>query len=269
MQQYLNLLEDILVNGERRQNRTGIDTIEVFDRHLCFDMSEGFPLLTTKKLHVKSILYELLFFVNGMTDNKWLLDHGCTIWQEWQKPNGDLGPIYGYQWRHWQTVDSLGRSIEVDQLAELIDKLKNHPNDRRQIVTAWHPGQIKDMALPPCHWSFSTYVTNNGHLNLKWHQRSVDTFLGLPFNIASYAFLLHMLCKLTGLKPGKLYADLDCVHLYINHLKQARTQLSRTPVALPTLTIVGEQSKIEDFKYKDFIINDYNPMPGIKADVAV
>lgn len=269
MKQYLDIITDVLIHGEHRPNRTGIDTIELFNRQFSFDMSTGrFPLLTTKKLHLKSIIYELLFFVNGRSNNKWLNEHGVTIWDEWAKPGGDLGPIYGVQWRSFTGVDALGHIIAVDQLNELIDKLRNNPYDRRQIVSAWNPCQIPDMALPPCHWSFQTYVHNDGRLDLTWNQRSVDCGLGLPYNIASYAILLLMLCEVSNLKPGTLYGNLGCTHIYENHIEQLKMQVGRDCRELPKMN-VQHRDNIEDFVYEDFELIGYEPYPHIKMDVAV
>lgn len=269
MKQYLDILQNILDNGEKREDRTGVGTIEVFDEHFKFDMSTGyFPLLTTKKLHLKSVIYELLFFVNGRRDNTWLKEHGVKIWSPWERQNGDLGPVYGVQWRSFTGVDDIGRVRVVDQLAELIEKIKNNPYDRRQIVTAWNTCQLDDMVLPACHFMFSTYCHNDGRLTLKWRQRSCDTPIGIPFNIASYAILLLMLCEVTGRKPGYLIGDFDCAHIYLNQLDGVKEQLSRTPRELPKMN-VKHRDNIEDFVYEDFELIGYEPYPHIKMDVAV
>jgi thymidylate synthase len=284
MKQYLDLMQEVLRNGVARIDRTGTGTTEIFDAKLVFDMADGFPLMTTKFVSFKSVLTELKFFVLGLTNNNWLLERGCTIWNEWAKPDGELGPIYGYQWRHWRNVKvndyvnvpDVGCGVQqgtfvqtqFDQLADLLHKLKHNPYDRRLLVSAWNPGEISEMALPPCHYAFSCYVTNDGRLNLKWHQRSCDLFLGIPYNIASYAILLHVLAFLAGLKPGLLISDLDCVHIYNNHNMQVATQLAREPYALPEFRITKLDS-LDDIDNIQYELIGYQYHPSIKADVSV
>lgn len=229
-----------------------------------FNLSEGFPLLTTKKLHLKSIIYELLWFIKGDTNIKYLNDHGVSIWDEWADENGELGPVYGAQWRRWKTAD--GR--EIDQLSELMEQLKNNPNSRRLIISAWNVGEIEKMALPPCHSLFQFYVAE-GRLSCQLYQRSADTFLGVPFNIASYALLTMMIAKVLGLQPGDFVHTLGDTHIYLNHFEQVKEQLGRTPRSLPKMIIEGDQKSIFDFKYEDFKLVDYNPYPSIKAPIAV
>ena len=229
-----------------------------------FNLSEGFPLLTTKKLHLKSIIYELLWFIKGDTNIKYLNDHGVSIWDEWADENGELGPVYGAQWRRWKTAD--GR--EIDQLSELMEQLKNNPNSRRLIISAWNVGEIEKMALPPCHSLFQFYVAE-GRLSCQLYQRSADTFLGVPFNIASYALLTMMIAKVLGLQPGDFVHTLGDSHIYLNHFEQVKEQLGRTPRSLPKMIIEGDQKSIFDFKYEDFKLVDYNPYPSIKAPIAV
>ena len=261
--QYLNLLRDILDNGSRRDDRTGTGTLGVFGRQMRFDLSRGFPLLTTKKLHLRSIIVELLWFLRGDTNIGWLKENGCSIWDEWADENGDLGPVYGKQWRSWATPD--GRSI--DQIERLIEGLKTNPNSRRHIVSAWNPADVEDMALPPCHCLFQFFVAD-GKLSCQLYQRSADVFLGVPFNIASYALLTMMVAQVVGLEPGDFVHTLGDAHLYLNHLKQAELQLGREPRALPVMTLA---SKFDLFAFEpgDFTLSAYEPHPHIKAAVAV
>ncbi|MEN5051822.1 thymidylate synthase [Brevundimonas naejangsanensis] len=261
--QYLNLLRDILDNGVRRDDRTGTGTLGVFGRQMRFDLSKGFPLLTTKKLHTRSIFIELLWFLRGETNIAWLKDNGVSIWDEWADAEGDLGPVYGKQWRSWAAPN--GSSI--DQIAKLVHGLKTNPNSRRHIVSAWNPADVDDMALPPCHCLFQFFVAD-GRLSCQLYQRSADVFLGVPFNIASYALLTHMLAKVVGLEPGDFVHTFGDAHLYLNHLEQAELQLSRAPLPLPTLT-VADKDDLFGFELSDFVLNDYQSWPHIKAAVAV
>ena len=264
MQAYLDLLKLILDEGVVQQDRTGVGTRSVFGHQMRFDLARGFPLVTTKKLHLRSIIIELLWFLRGDTNVRWLQEQKVSIWDEWADANGDLGPVYGKQWRHWETPD--GR--EIDQIAGLVDLIKRDPASRRQIVTAWNPADLHRMALAPCHCLFQTQVAN-GRLNLQLYQRSADVFLGVPFNIASYALLTHMLAQQCGLEPGVfVWTGGDC-HLYSNHLDQAREQLTRDPRPLPKLTILRRPHAIDDYRYEDFEIVDYHPHPHIRAEVAV
>jgi thymidylate synthase len=264
MRAYLDLLQLILDTGVPQQDRTGVGTRSVFGHQMRFDLAEGFPLLTTKKLHLRSIIVELLWFLRGDTNVRWLQERKVSIWDEWADESGDLGPVYGKQWRHWETAD--GR--EIDQIAALIDLIKRDPASRRQIVTAWNPGELGRMALAPCHCLFQTQVAA-GRLNLQLYQRSADVFLGVPFNIASYALLTHMLAQQCGLEPGVfVWTGGDC-HLYSNHLEQAREQLTRDPRPLPRLNIRRKPEAIDQYDYEDFEIVDYDPHPHIKAEVAV
>jgi len=262
-QQYLNLLRDILDNGVRRDDRTGTGTLGVFGRQMRFDLSRGFPLLTTKKLHTRSIFIELLWFLRGKTNIAWLKDNGVSIWDEWADPEGDLGPVYGKQWRSWAAPN--GQSI--DQIAKLVHGLKTNPNSRRHIVSAWNPADVDDMALPPCHCLFQFFVAD-GKLSCQLYQRSADVFLGVPFNIASYALLTHMLAKVVGLEPGDFVHTFGDAHLYLNHLEQAELQLTRAPLPLPTLS-VADKDDLFGFELSDFVLNDYQSWPHIKAAVAV
>lgn len=261
--QYLNLLRDILDNGVRRDDRTGTGTLGVFGRQMRFDLSKGFPLLTTKKLHTRSIFIELLWFLRGETNIAWLKDNGVSIWDEWADAEGDLGPVYGKQWRSWAAPN--GQSI--DQISKLVHGLKTNPNSRRHIVSAWNPADVDDMALPPCHCLFQFFVAD-GKLSCQLYQRSADVFLGVPFNIASYALLTHMLAKVVGLEPGDFVHTFGDAHLYLNHLEQAELQLSRAPLPLPTLS-VADKSDLFGFGLSDFVLNDYQSWPHIKAAVAV
>jgi thymidylate synthase len=264
MQPYQELLARILDEGVPQQDRTGVGTLSVFGHQLRFDLSRGFPLVTTKKLHLRSIIIELLWFLKGDTNVRWLQERKVSIWDEWADETGDLGPVYGKQWRRWQGSD--GR--EIDQIANLIDLIKRDPASRRQIVSAWNPAEIERMALAPCHCLFQTQVAG-GKLHLQLYQRSADVFLGVPFNIASYALLTHMLAQQCDLEPGTfVWTGGDC-HLYSNHLDQARLQLSRDPRPLPKLNILRRPPAIDQYEYEDFEILDYDPHPHIKAEVAV
>jgi len=264
MDQYLQLMDRALRRGDRRMDRTGTGTLSVFGHQMRFDLADGFPLLTTKKLHLRSIVVELLWFLRGDTNVRWLRERGVTIWDEWADEAGDLGPVYGKQWRDWAAAD--GR--HVDQIAELITTIRRDPASRRQIVTAWNPGELHAMALSPCHCLFQTYVAN-GRLSLQLYQRSADIFLGVPFNIASYALLTHMLAQQCGLEPGEfVWTGGDC-HLYANHLEQAEQQLRRTPSPLPRLEIVRHPDVIDGYAYEDFVLHGYEAQPHIKAAVAV
>jgi thymidylate synthase len=264
MEPYLDLLRRVRTQGVRKSDRTGVGTLSVFGHQMRFDLRAGFPLVTTKKVHVKSIIHELIWFLQGDTNTKYLNAHGVTIWDEWADENGDLGPIYGVQWRSWPTLD--GRSI--DQIQEVVETIKTTPDSRRMIVSAWNPADIPDMALAPCHCLFQFYVTN-GHLSCQLYQRSADVFLGVPFNIASYALLTMMMAQVTGLKPGEFIHTFGDAHLYLNHLEQADLQLSRTPRPLPTMHVNPAVRSIFGFKFEDFTLEGYNPHPPIKAEVAV
>jgi thymidylate synthase len=264
LRQYLDLLARIRERGLRKEDRTGTGTLSLFGAQMRFDLAQGFPLATTKKLHVKSIVHELLWFLQGSTNVRALNEHGVTIWDEWADANGELGPVYGHQWRSWPTAD--GQS--VDQIAELIEGIKRDPNSRRHIVSAWNVGELDKMALPPCHCLFQFYV-GDGRLSCQLYQRSADMFLGVPFNIASYALLTEMLAQVTGLKPGEFVHTFGDVHLYLNHLDQADEQLTREPRALPRLEINPEITSLFDFAYEDFKLVDYDPHPAIRAKVAV
>lgn len=264
MKQYLQLLNRIFTEGVKKDDRTGTGTLSVFGNQMRFDLSDGFPLLTTKKLHLKSIIYELLWFLRGDTNIKYLKDHGVSIWDEWADANGELGPVYGHQWRSWP--DYNGGTI--DQISAVIDQIKHHPESRRMIVSAWNVAEVPQMALPPCHCLFQFYVAN-GKLSLQLYQRSADTFLGVPFNIASYALLLMMVAQVTGLKPGEFIHTTGDTHLYLNHIEQAKLQLSREPRPLPTMRLNPDVKDIFSFKYEDFQLENYNPWPHIKAEVSV
>ena len=264
MQQYLKLLDRILTEGATKTDRTGTGTMSVFGNQMRFDMADGFPLLTTKKLHLKSIIYELLWFLRGDTNVHYLQEHGVRIWNEWADENGELGPVYGHQWRSWP--DYNGGTI--DQIQNVVDMIKNHPDSRRMMVTAWNPAEVEQMALPPCHCLFQFYVAD-GRLSLQLYQRSADTFLGVPFNIASYALLLQMMAQVTGLQPGEFIHTTGDTHLYLNHLDQARLQLTRTPRPLPTMKINPDVKNLFDFHYEDFQLEGYDPWPHIAAQVSV
>lgn len=264
MKQYLDLANRILTEGNRRDDRTGTGTISIFGHQMSFDLKEGFPLLTTKKLHTKSIIYELLWFLKGDTNVHYLQEHGVRIWNEWADENGNLGPVYGHQWRSWP--DHNGGTI--DQIANVIDQIKHNPQSRRLIVSAWNVADIDQMKLPPCHTMFQFYVAN-GELSCQLYQRSGDVFLGVPFNIASYALLTMMMAQVCGLKPGKFIHTLGDAHLYLNHLDQIREQLTRTPYPLPTMKINPDVNNIEDFVYEDFQLENYQAWPHIKGEVSV
>jgi thymidylate synthase len=263
-QQYLDLLRKVLAEGVDRPDRTGTGTRGIFGHQMRFDLSEGFPLLTTKKVHLKSIIYELVWFLRGETNVHWLQEHGVTIWDEWADANGDLGPVYGSQWRSWPD----GQGGTIDQIAKVVDSIRTNPSSRRHIVTAWNPAEVDDMALPPCHCLFQFYVAE-GRLSCQLYQRSADIFLGVPFNIASYALLTLMVAQVTGLAPGEFIHSLGDAHLYSNHFAQAQEQLRRTPKPLPTMTLNPERRSIFDFVYEDFQLSGYDPHPRIKAEIAV
>ena len=263
-QQYQNLLRHILEHGASKEDRTGTGTLSIFGYQMRFDLQEGFPLLTTKKIHLKSIIYELLWFLQGSTNIKYLQEHGVTIWDEWADEDGELGPVYGYQWRSWPSPD--GQSY--DQIATVIDQLKTNPNSRRLIVSAWNVGELDRMALPPCHLLFQFYVAED-KLSCLMSQRSADVFLGLPFNIASYALLTHMVAQVTGFKPGELIMSLGDTHLYLNHLEQARLQLNRTPFPPPTMSLNPTIKNIDGFVFEDFQLEGYNHHPHIPAPISV
>ena len=264
MKQYLDLLKRITTEGVRKEDRTGTGTISVFGHQMRFNLEEGFPLLTTKKLHLKSIIYVLLWFLHGDTNAKYLQEHGVRIWNEWADENGDLGHIYGYQWRSWPDYDG----GFIDQISEAVNAIKNNPDSRRIIVSAWNVADLKNMNLPPCHLLFQFYVAN-GKLSLQLYQRSADTFLGVPFNIASYALLTMMMAQVTGLKPGEFIHTTGDTHIYINHLEQVQLQLTRTPRPLPTMKINPDVKNIFDFKYEDFQLENYDPWPHIAGKVSV
>ena len=264
MRQYLDLLQRILTEGVDKGDRTGTGTRSVFGHQMRFDLADGFPLLTTKKLHLKSIIYELLWFLKGDTNVRYLQDHGVRIWNEWARPDGDLGHIYGYQWRSWPDY----RGGSIDQIAQAVEDIKHNPDSRRIIVSAWNVADLPNMALPPCHAFFQFYVAN-GRLSLQLYQRSADTFLGVPFNIASYALLLMMMAQATGLQPGEFIHTLGDTHLYLNHLEQARLQLEREPRPLPRMVINPDVKSIFDFDYDDFKLEGYDPHPHISAPISV
>ena len=262
--QYLELLGEVLEHGALKPDRTGTGTRSVFGRQLRFGLARDFPLLTTKKLHLKSILYELLWFMRGDTNVRWLQQHGVTIWDEWADANGELGPVYGHQWRHWRTPD--GR--EIDQLRQVVEQIKARPDSRRHLVTAWNPAEIDRMALPPCHALFQFYVAE-GSLSCQMYQRSADLFLGVPFNIASYALLTLMVAQVARLQPGEFVLTLGDAHLYLNHLEQAREQLRRAPRPLPHMRLNPAVRDLFEFRYEDFTLQGYDPHPAIKAPIAV
>jgi thymidylate synthase len=264
MRQYLDLMKDILENGAIKTDRTGTGTLSVFGRQLRFDLGKGFPLVTTKKLHLRSIIYELLWFLKGETNIKYLKDNGVSIWDEWADANGELGPVYGSQWRNWPSPD--GRRI--DQIAQVIEQIKNKPDSRRHIVTAWNPAEVDKMALPPCHALFQFYVAE-GKLSCQLYQRSADYFLGVPFNIASYALLVYMFAQQCDLEPGEFVWTGGDVHIYSNHIEQVNLQLSREPFPLPSLNIKRKPDSIFDYEFGDFEIVNYQAHPSIKAPIAV
>ena len=264
MKQYLDLMRTILDEGHYKADRTGTGTYSIFGYQMRFDLQKGFPLLTTKKLHLRSIIYELLWFLRGDTNIQYLHDHNVTIWDEWADENGDLGPVYGKQWRSWETPD--GRVI--DQITNLIEQIKRNPDSRRLMVSAWNPADVDQMALPPCHTMFQFYVSN-GELSCQLYQRSADVFLGVPFNIASYALLTMMVAQVCGLKPKDFVHTFGDAHIYSNHVEQAKLQLSREPRSLPQMRINPSVNSIFDFQYEDFTLENYDPHPHIKAEVAV
>jgi thymidylate synthase len=264
MKQYLDLLQHILENGEKREDRTGTGTISVFGHQMRFSLEQGFPLITTKKVHLRSIIYELLWFLRGETNIKYLVDNQVSIWNEWADEQGELGPVYGKQWRSFPSTD--GKSI--DQISWVIDEIKRNPTSRRLIVSAWNPGELDKMALPPCHLLFQFYVSD-GKLSCQLYQRSADTFLGVPFNIASYALLTHMVAQVTGLGVGDFVHTLGDAHIYLNHLEQVKEQLKRKPFPLPKIKLNPEISSIFDFKYEDISIINYEAHPHIKGEVSV
>jgi thymidylate synthase len=264
MKQYLDLLSHVLDHGTRKEDRTGTGTMSTFGYQMRFDLSEGFPLMTTKKLHLKSILYELFWFLQGHTNTKYLNDHGVRIWNEWADENGNLGHIYGYQWRSWPTPDGKG----IDQISRIVESIQADPNSRRHLVSAWNVGDLDQMALPPCHILFQFYVAD-GKLSCQLYQRSADIFLGVPFNIASYSFLLLMVAQATGLKPGEFIHTLGDAHIYSNHLDQAKLQLTRSPKSLPTVRLNPEIHSVFDFTFEDFVVENYDPHPHIKGAISV
>jgi len=263
-QQYLDLLAELLEHGTRKSDRTGTGTLSVFGRQMRFALHDSFPLLTTKKLHLKSIIYELLWFLRGDSNVKWLQERGVTIWDEWADAHGELGPVYGYQWRHWRTPD--GR--EIDQIAQVLDSIRNNPDSRRHIVTAWNPADIGRMALPPCHALFQFYVAD-GRLSCQMYQRSADVFLGVPFNIASYSLLTLMIAQVADLAPGEFVLTLGDAHLYLNHLPQAREQLARAPRPFPRMRVDHSVRDLFAFGYEHFTLEGYDPHPAIRAPIAV
>ncbi|NJO70445.1 MAG: thymidylate synthase [Bacteroidetes bacterium] len=264
MKQYLDLLDHVLKNGVEKKDRTGTGTISVFGYQMRFDLAAGFPMLTTKKLHLKSILYELLWFLKGETNIQYLTQNGVSIWNEWADPNGELGHVYGYQWRSWPSYNGGG----IDQISQVINSIKNNPDSRRHIVSAWNVADLDNMALPPCHVMFQFYVAN-GKLSCSMYQRSADIFLGVPFNITSYALLTHMMALVTNLQPGEFIHTLGDAHIYQNHIEQVKLQLTRTPYALPSLKINPDVKNIFDFEFSDFKLEGYQSHPHIKGDISV
>lgn len=264
MKQYLDLLKHILDHGTEKKDRTGIGTISTFGYQMRFDLAQGFPLLTTKKIYTKAVIYELLWLLKGDTNIKFLKDHGVTIWDEWANASGDLGPVYGTQWRAWKRPDG----TVIDQIAQAVEMIQKTPDSRRIIVSAWNAGEIEKMALPPCHAFFQFYVLN-GKLSCQLYQRSADVFLGVPFNIASYALLTLMMAQVTGTKPGEFIHTFGDAHIYLNHMEQVKLQLSREPRPLPQMKLDPAVKSIFDFKYEDFTLENYEPHPAIKAPVAV
>lgn len=264
MKQYLDLLQRVLNDGVQKEDRTGVGTLSVFGHQMRFNLEDGFPLLTTKKLHLKSIIYELLWFLRGETNVRYLRAHGVSIWDEWADEQGDLGPIYGHQWRAWPDYDGGA----IDQISEAVETIKHNPDSRRIIVSAWNVADLKDMALPPCHALFQFYVAN-GKLSLQLYQRSADIFLGVPFNIASYALLLMMMAQVTWLEAGEFIHTLGDAHIYLNHVDQVKLQLTREPRQLPSMVLKPDVKNIFDFKYEDFQLTGYDPYPHIKGEVAI
>ncbi len=264
MEQYLDLLRRVKAEGTKKTDRTGTGTISVFGHQMRFSMDDGFPLLTTKKLHLKSIIYELLWFLKGDTNVHYLQEHGVRIWNEWADENGELGPVYGHQWRSWPDYDG----GTIDQIGNVVDLIRSHPDSRRMIVSAWNVAEVDNMALPPCHCLFQFYVAD-GRLSLQLYQRSADIFLGVPFNIASYSLLLMMMAQVTGLKAGDFVHTLGDAHIYLNHLEQVDTQLQREPRPLPTMRLNPDVKDIFGFRYEDFELTDYNPWPHIAGKVSV
>lgn len=264
MQAYLALMNRILTEGTQKTDRTGTGTLSVFGHQMRFDLSQGFPLVTTKKCHLRSIIHELLWFLRGDTNIQYLNDNGVTIWNEWADPNGDLGPVYGKQWRSWETSDG----EIIDQIQTVVHDIKTNPDSRRLIVSAWNVGKLSQMALPPCHLLFQFYVAN-GSLSCQLYQRSADVFLGVPFNIASYALLTMMIAQVTGLKPGDFVHTIGDAHLYLNHIEQAKTQLQRKPYSPPNMMLNPDIKNINDFKFDDFVLQNYQSHPHIKAPIAV
>jgi len=264
MKQYLDLLDHVIKTGIEKSDRTGTGTISVFGYQMRFNLEEGFPLLTTKKLHLKSIIHELLWFISGDTNTKYLTENGVSIWNEWADKNGNLGPVYGYQWRSWPAGDGK----KIDQLANVISSLKKSPDSRRHIISAWNVGDLEQMALPPCHLLFQFYVAK-GRLSCQMYQRSADIFIGVPFNIASYALLTYMVAQVTGMKPGDFIHTLGDAHIYLNHIEQVKLQLSRVPYKLPRIVINPEVTDILKFRYEDFVLTDYVAHPHIKGEIAI
>jgi thymidylate synthase len=264
MKQYLDLLDFVMANGVRKEDRTGTGTISVFGYQMRFNLKDGFPLLTTKKLHLRSIIHELLWFLRGDTNIKYLAENKVSIWNEWAGPDGELGPVYGYQWRHWNKPDG----SHIDQITQVVESLKNNPDSRRHIVSAWNVGELDQMALPPCHLLFQFYVAN-GTLSCQMYQRSCDIFLGVPFNIASYALLTMMIAKAAGLKPGEFIHTLGDAHIYLNHLDQVNLQRSRSPLPLPEMILNPLKTNILDYTFDDFQLVNYQSHPHIKGDIAV
>jgi thymidylate synthase len=264
MRQYLDLLQNIFDQGIKKPDRTGTGTLSIFGYQMRFNLSQGFPLLTTKRLHIKSVIYELLWFLRGESNIKFLREHGVSIWDDWADNNGDLGPVYGVQWRNWRTAEGL----VIDQISQVIDQIKRDPNSRRLIVNAWNVGEIGKMALPPCHLLFQFYV-GNGNLSCQFYQRSADVFLGVPFNIASYALLTMMVAQVCNLGVGDLIQDLGDTHLYLNHLEQAKIQLTREPYPLPKMVLNSDVASIFDYNYEDFELLNYQSHPHISAEISV
>lgn len=264
MKQYLDLLDHVMKNGAKKHDRTGTGTISTFGYQMRFNLADGFPVMTTKKLHLKSIIHELLWFLSGSTNVKYLQDNGVRIWNEWADAEGNLGPVYGYQWRSWPAADG----AHVDQIQQVVESLKSNPDSRRHIVCAWNVGELEKMALPPCHVLFQFYVAN-GKLSCQLYQRSADIFLGVPFNIASYALLTLMMAQVTGYQPGEFIHTLGDAHIYLNHIDQVKLQLSRSPLPLPTMKINSKVDDILKFEYSDFVLEGYEAHPGIKGEISV